>query len=408
MSWAVAAGVVPWVLLGAFLLFGIRELRILPPASPGEAPSGSGEGEPPVTVVVPARNEARNIERCLTSLTLQDYPDFEVIVVDDGSFDGTGELARGVPRGNAGRLVVIEGAPLPDGWFGKPWACHQGAMAAGGRLLLFTDADTHHASPLLRRAVAAMREDGARVLSLMGFQELGGFGERLVQPHLFTLLAMRYRDASRPIGSGESGDAIANGQYILVEREAYEGVGGHEAVKGEVVEDLRLAQVLTGAGHTLTLRNAEEDFSTRMYRSLREVIDGWTKNMAVGALQAGGRWGRWALPGIIAYLVAFWVAPPLLLALEVGLRMAGETGSAPLLLWSSLTVGVSTLIWGAILVRFSVFPGYALLYPLGAGLAAWIALRSRWRGRRRIEWKGRRYGEDGGGPAAAGSAAGEQ
>ncbi len=407
MSWAVAAGVVPWVLLGAFLLFGIRELRILPPASPGEAPSGSGEGEPPVTVVVPARNEARNIERCLTSLTLQEYPDFEVIVVDDGSSDGTGDLARGVPRGNARRLEVIEGAPLPDGWFGKPWACRQGAMAASGRLLLFTDADTHHAPPLLCRAVGAMREDGAQALSLMGFQELGGFGERLVQPHIFTLLALRYRDASRPLGPGESRDAIANGQYILVDREAYESIGGHAAVKGEVVEDLRLAQVLTGAGHTLTLRNGEDDFSTRMYRSLREVIDGWTKNMAVGALQAGGRWGRWALPGIVGYLAAFWVAPPLVLVFEAGLRMAGEPGSAPLLLWAGLTVGGSTLIWGATLVRFSVFPGYALLYPLGAGLAAWIALRSRWRGRRRIEWKGRRYGEGGGGADAAGNVAGE-
>jgi len=390
----------PWILLAGFLVFGIRHPRPLPTL----AKPTTGDAEPPylrdlpfVRVVIPARNEARSIEGCVRSLTEQRYPHFSIVVVDDGSTDGTGELVRGLDRGGAEELLVLAGKPLPEGWFGKPWACTQGASAplTSGRtegLLLFTDADTRHHPDLLLRSVFALREDRAEALSLQGRQELGSFWERLIQPQVFALLGIRYRRLDRPMTQGESASAIANGQYILVDGERYAAIGGHGAVRGEVVEDLRLAQALTRSGGVLTLREATDVFSTRMYQSLGEIIEGWTKNMAVGARQAGGWWGRLAIPGIVSFLLLAWLLPPLALLtalLDLGL---GESSDRSVVLgWSSLSTLIGVLLWSRIYPHFEVPPPYALLYPLGAAVVAGIATRSWLRGEGRIEWKGRRY-----------------
>jgi chlorobactene glucosyltransferase len=398
----------PWALVGLVLLFGVREPRPLPPSGPG--PRGTPEGSAPtVTVIVPARDEARNIERCLASLSRQDYPAFSVIVVDDRSRDGTAEAARRVPVGQAREIRIVEGAPLPEGWFGKPWACAQGAALAEGDLLLFTDADTRHDPGLLARAVAALGEDAAAALTLHARQELGSFGERLVQPHLFALIALRFRRLDRPMDGRNTRDAIANGQYILVTREAYLDVGGHGAVRNEVVEDLRMAQVLTGAGHRLTFRSGTDAFTTRMYRSLGEVVDGWTKNVAVGGRQSAGRWGPFVAPGIAAFLFLAWILPPLTLGvIGVGAAIgatppAGLPGAA-LLAWAGAATGLGMATWAGVCRRFEVPLPYAVLYPFGAGIAAYIALRSWVRGEGRILWKGRQYA--GGGKADAGRKAG--
>lgn len=383
----------PWMLLGAFLAFRIRLPRPLPgvpPAPPSPPPS--------VTVVVPARNEAANILRCVESLASQDYPDFEIVVVDDGSTDGTGALARSVAPGRARSIRVVEGRPLPDGWFGKPWACATGSEAASGALLLFTDADTVHHPELLARAVAGLGEDEADMLSLIGRQEMGTFGERLVQPQVFALIGMRFRCLDRVVGPDRWRDAIANGQYILVRREVYDALGGHGSVRGEVVEDLRLAQELTRRGGRLTVRGAEEVFSTRMYTSLRELVNGWTKNVAVGARQAAGGWGRMAIPGIVLFLLVAWVLPAVTLLLVGGGALAGiplPGGGAMaggVLAWAAGATLFTTAIWVAAYPRLGAPVGYGLLHPLGALVVVFILLRSGLRGSRRIEWKGRRYG----------------
>lgn len=398
---AIGLALAPWVLLGAFLALGIRDPRPLP------AWRRDADAEPPfVSVIVPARNEARNIAACLESLAAQEYPAFEIIVVDDRSDDGTGERARAVEPGNARELRVVSGRPRPDdGWFGKPWACVQGAKEARGELLLFTDADTRHAPDLLGRALAGLREDGAAALSALGRQEMRGFWERLVQPHVFLLLGMRYRRLDRPIDPDREDDAILNGQHILVARSVYEAVGGHEAVKGEVVEDLRLAQELVRGGHRITLRGAEESLTTRMYESLGGIMEGWTKNLAVGARQSAGWWGRAAVPAIVAFLLAAWVVPVAVLvvagagALFRGLAGApggaeallGGTGGSLLLAWAAGVVLLNLVLWIGAYRRFGAPLPYAFLHPLGAALVALIALRSGVRGEARIEWKGRRY-----------------
>ncbi|TVP42858.1 MAG: glycosyltransferase [Gemmatimonadales bacterium] len=390
---AVVAGLLPWILLGAFLAFRVRLPRPLPGRPTTHGPGASPRPTPRVSIVVPARNEAANIERCVTSLAAQRYPDFEIIVVDDGSTDGTGDLARSVPPGHAGALRVVSGTPLPPGWFGKPWACANGAQVADGEVLLFTDADTFHDPRLLSRAVAALDEDRADALSLVGTQEMESFGERLVQPQIFALLGMRFHRLDLVIGPDRWKDAIANGQYIMLRRSAYQALGGHAAVRDEVVEDLRLAQELTRRGGRLTVRGAVDLFSTRMYTSLGDLVNGWTKNVAVGARQAGGRWGRTAIPGLVLFLLVAWVLPAAALVTCGALALAGAPASPYLVAWSALATFFTMSIWLGAYPRLGAPAGYALLHPLGALVVAFIALRSWARGSRRIEWKGRRYTE---------------
>jgi chlorobactene glucosyltransferase len=269
----------PWLLL---LLGFVAVVRL-----PRELPTGQAEGgrlpgsTPLVSVVIPARNEAHNIVRVLESVAASRYPDFELIVVDDQSTDGTGELARRVPAGRARRVQVVEGEALPEGWLGKPWSCAQGARIAAGDLLLFTDADTVHSPHLLARAVAGLEEDRADALTLMGRQIMETFWERLIQPSMFLMMVTRFRDAREPLPPRRWRDAIANGQYLMFRRNVYDALGGHEAVRGEVVEDLRLAQILIQSGARLSLRSAERAFATRMYRDLGELVRGWSKNLAL-------------------------------------------------------------------------------------------------------------------------------
>jgi chlorobactene glucosyltransferase len=392
----------PWIAVAIYMAFLVRAPRPLPPFPPDRTPPDSAptaldgrDAESPretlVSIVVPARNEARVIERCVGSLTRLDGATLgirhEIIVVDDGSTDDTAERVAALDRGTATSLRLLAGEPLPQGWFGKPWACTQGARAARGDLLLFTDADTVHEPALLIRALAALREDGLDALSLMGRQEMGTFAERLVQPQIFALIGIRFRGLDRPVDRSRRRHAFANGQFILVGREVYEAIEGHAAVRGEVVEDLRFAQEIVDAGYRLGVRRGEDVFATRMYTSLGEVVEGWTKNVATGARQAAGRLAPIALPGILVFLLGIWLLPPV--ALIVGI--AGGWGGA-FLAWAAAATLVCALLQTGIYHRLGSRWWMGAIYPAGTVVVALIVLRSWVRGDRRIEWKGRRYG----------------
>jgi chlorobactene glucosyltransferase len=369
----------PWVGVILFLAFVARVPRELPPAT-------ARASAPRVSVIVPARNEALNIGTCVRSLAGSTYPSFEVIVVDDGSEDDTADIVRMVDHGNAVEVRVVPAGELPPGWLGKPWACWRGASEAKGELLLFTDADTRHAPDLLARAVAGQEEEKADLLTVVGDQLMESPWERLVQPQIFMMMLFRFPDLDRTARSSSWRDAIANGQYLLFRRDAYEAVGGHAAVRQEVAEDLALAQRVKRSGLRLRIRGAPDALATRMYRSLSELVDGWSKNLYVGGLQTLPPWLRpVTAPLSLAAGIALWVAPPVALVLA----LAG-IGGAPLLVWSATASALGLVVWSVFLREMDVPLGYALLYPLAAGAGAYIFARS-WARGRRVEWKGRRY-----------------
>lgn len=408
----------PWLGLILFEAFWARFPSELPSAFPPEqGPRAANDGPQLqaafVSVIVPARNEASNIVACVRSLAASAYPDFEIVVVDDRSDDGTGALARSVPVGNARRIRVVDGEDLPDGWLGKPWACHQGAEVAEGELLLFTDADTVHGPDLVGRAVAALREEPADLLTVVGRQIMVTFWERVVQPHVFFLMLLRFPDFERVARNDNWRDAIANGQFLFFPRASYEAIGGHVSVKDEVVEDLALAQVVKRAGLRLRIRSAEDSLATRMYQSLRHLVEGWSKNMFMGGLQSVPRQVRWALPPV-SFLggIALWLAAPAVLVGAgaawlsgvVGVLVSGGTEPlsatisvaagqvvvVPVVQWAALVYGLTVSMWLHWYGRMRAPYRYAFLYPLGAAVFAFIFLRSWTRGSR-VEWKGRRY-----------------
>src|SRR6266478_3216158 len=196
---------------------------------------------PTVSVIVPARNEEACLGACVESLVTQAGVSFEVIVVDDGSTDRTHEIAQSFPS-----VRVVDAGPLPPGWSGKNNAMAAGARVARGEWLLFTDADTFHKPGSLACAVAEASQQGAALLSYSPEQEVHGFWEKAVMPVIFAELTATYRTSE--INDPASAAAAANGQYLLVQREAYERVGGHAAIGHSLLEDVELARAFKRAG----------------------------------------------------------------------------------------------------------------------------------------------------------------
>ncbi|MDB4881931.1 MAG: glycosyl transferase family 2 [Gemmatimonadetes bacterium] len=371
----------PWVLGPLVTVVRARHSRSLdeeratPPVDP-----------PLVSLVIPARNEARNIRRCVESALASSYPLLEVIVVDDHSSDDTGAIAREMMQRDT-RLRVIAPPPLPNGWFGKQWACAAGAAASHGDVLGFMDADTIQAPDLVTRVVNAMQSRAADLLSVMGTQELGGFWERLVQPQVFAVLLQRYGGTEHVNGSPFVTQKIANGQCLWMRRSAYDALGGHAAVRDKVAEDLALAQLYFKAGRTVSLVLGLEQLSTRMYTSLRELVDGWGKNIYAGGRDAMplGAVGRILFPFVLLVPALFGLLPPVVLALALG----GTMGHGALM-WAATACGAN-LVWWLLVYRWlRVSPLYALLHPVGSAVLLFIAVRAIGRGRR-VRWKEREY-----------------
>ncbi len=371
----------PWILPQVVTYFRLRNSRSLDDES-ADAPADA----PLVSVIVPARNEAHNIARCVTSILSTSYPRLELIVVDDNSTDGTGETTIRAARGDA-RARVIVNPPLPAGWFGKQWACTTGAEAASGEILLFADADTHHSPDLLTRSVNAIRRTSADMFSVAGRQELGGFWERLIQPQMFSILSVRYGGTESVNNSRRASEKIANGQCIFFTKSGYDEMGGHASVRTVVAEDLMLAQTVFARGKKVVLMLGIDQLSTRMYRSLHELINGWRKNVFAAGLDAVpfGTLGRVLFP--LALLT-----PPLMQLAPIAVLIAGALGlvTGAVLVWASIAA-IATLLWWVITyIQIGESPLYALAYPLGAALLLYIFASAIVRGRR-VTWKGRTY-----------------
>jgi chlorobactene glucosyltransferase len=343
----------------------------------------------PIAIIIPARNEQAAIETVVRSIVASDYRPFELLVVDDRSTDQTAAIVERLAATDP-RVRLVRGAPLPEGWYGKPWACEQGFRAASGELLLFTDADTRHAPELMGRAAAALRREHADLMTVAPHQRCVSFWERVVMPQIWLLLGLRYHPR-RVNRARRPRDVIANGQFILTTRAAYVAVGGHGAVRDEVAEDLALAQAYLRAGRRLHFAFAERLMETRMYQDLPQLIEGWSKNVYLGGRRSFPDEPalRALVPVMLAAAMLFWLLPPgVLLVRALGVSVGGLAGSA------GIATGLSVLFWALVSYGMRIPMVYGVLYPLGAAMALYIFARSTWRGSRRVEWRGRVYGRE--------------
>jgi chlorobactene glucosyltransferase len=336
----------PWIIPPVVTYFRLRHSRSLDDESdiPPEHP-------PLVSVIVPARNEAHNIARCVTSILSTTYPNLELIVVDDSSTDGTAKIAR-------------------------------------GSVLQFTDADTVHGADLVTRSMNAIRRNRAQLFSVAGRQELGGFWEKVIQPQIFTILSLRYGGTESVTKATSVSNKIASGQCIFVTHDSYDAIGGHGSVRSSVAEDLMLAQRFFAARKRVVLMLGLNQLSTRMYASLREIISGWRKNVFAGGLDAMpfGKVGHTLFPLFLLMPPVLELLPPLALVLAA----FGLATSGTLMLWATISGGVTLLWWIVVYVTIRESPLYSLAYPLGALVLLYIFFTAVIRGRR-VSWKGRTY-----------------
>lgn len=370
------------VVLGAalaalwWLWIGVREWR---KADPGvalglDAPAAAvppGDAALPISVVIPARNEAETIAGCIAAALAQAPPAGEVVLVDDRSTDATAARARAAAAGDP-RLRVIAGEPPPAGWLGKPAAVVRGYRHATGDWLAFIDADVRVAPACLGRAYAYAVAHDLDVLSLAPFQDGAPGPERLVQGWVFGVLDAllpSWAAAADPAGPV----AVANGQFLLVRRAAYERLGTHAAVAAKVTDDVALAQAARRVGARTAFVPAPALVRTRMYRGWGELRAGWTRTLAQAV--AGGRLGR------AARVAAIVVAGSVLPFAAIPLVGAPAVAACAVICAADATIRARKRQW----------PAYALLHPLGAVVFCYLLLRSAWREHRRkpIVWKDR-------------------
>jgi chlorobactene glucosyltransferase len=345
-----------------------------------EPVKGSLRSSPFISVCVPARNEARDIKACLTSLLHQDYPNFEVIAVDDHSTDATGEIIQSLAA-EFPNLLHLKGQVLPSGWLGKPFALHQAVQKARGEYLIFTDADPVFQPWVLTSAVYHMTTNDLDMMTLMPGTEFVSFWERAVQPVVFGFIAALSR--FKKINSPDSTSAMGFGAFIMVKKEVYESLGGHESIKDEVLEDVMLAKRAKRAGFKLLAADAKSIFSIRMYHSLKEIWTGWRKNIFIAMKKSVLRTLYY-----ICVIFGFLVTPYLVLLGNIlsgtGILLTGVALVALL-----LTLSASIHLCDEIrLNRRNAF-----LFPIGAFIMAAIMLNSMFQTliKRQTEWRGRKY-----------------
>ncbi|GIV85717.1 MAG: glycosyl hydrolase [Candidatus Roseilinea sp.] len=335
-----------------------------------------GADAPMVSVLVPARNEAHNIEACIRSLLAQDYPNYEVIALDDDSTDATGRILDRLAEQDARLRVIHHRQPLPPGVNGKSRACQWLAEQARGEWLLFVDADTVHRADSIRAGVARALGLNVALFSVIPRQVMKSWGERLFTPAGFALIynfvspwRIYLERKPRPF------NAAAIGQYLLVRRDAYFASGGHDAIRDQILDDVALGKLFKQRGRRIALGDGDW-VSCRMYRSFREMVAGFSKN-AFSIL--GGSLAMSAV--FVAACVALFLLP--LAALIGGAPTGAANGAAAAVVLTAANLALVNRRIGQPL-------WVALLYPLQIGVGIGVLLNSiRWRYTGRTQWKGR-------------------
>jgi glycosyltransferase involved in cell wall biosynthesis len=336
---------------------------------------------PPVSIIIPARNEEKTLPTCLASLLNLDYPAWEVIVVDDHSTDQTSRIIKSfIP--NHPNLKIIQSNDLPSGWTGKNWANYQGMQASTNRWLLFTDADTEFFPHALSSAIAYAQDEGLDMLSLLPRSNMTNFWDRITLPIIGGLI-MAWCPFVK-VNDPRSAIAGAVGAFILIKRTVYEAVGGHAAIRGKIVDDREFAILVKSSGYKFHLLNGTEIYRVRMYNNLKSLWEGWGKNLFLGMdksyVNAGG-----AIT-IIFFLTVF----PFLVLLGCLIGYNWPGGPAVGILSANLAI-----MW--IYLRLQrMFKGnptaaYGLSLPLGGALVISLIINSIIRYHRGISWSGRNY-----------------
>ncbi|MBC7187358.1 MAG: glycosyltransferase [Calditrichaeota bacterium] len=352
-SWRILLFVAVQLVIAAVNLRALPRLTRFRPHSP----------QPRVSVLVPARNEQGSIAACVSSLAAQSYADFELLVLDDDSADQTAAAVRAI---GGTHVRLVHGDPLPEGWNGKPWACHQLAAAATGELLFFTDADTRHHPETLARAVAALQRTEADLLTAITGLEIHSFGELVTVPFpawsILTLLPVPIAYWLRK----NRALVAANGKFLLIRREAYEQVGGHAAVRDHATEDMELARRIKKAGRRWRLVNATELVTARMYRGWSEARKGFAKNY----------FALFNYRLLVAVFVWSWLMlitwHPLGTAFS-GVLRGGLSGSA---IAALVTIGLNCLLWLMVATATRMPKRLCCLYPAVITASAFIGVES--------------------------------
>ena len=320
---------------------------------------------PKVSILIPARNEEGNLERCLSSLLAQDYPAFEILVLDDRSTDRTAEIAVRLAAPD-GRIQLLRGADLPEGWLGKHWACHQLAQSARGELLLFVDADTWYHPQALSDSVALMESDRLDLLSAVPREEMGSTGEMLLVPY-FLFANFAFIPLFLVNCLHNPGFSFTIGQFMLFRRSGYDRIGGHSAVRADVADDLALGRAIVAKRLRWALADATKRMHCRMYHSFGEAWHGFSKNMFAG-------FGYRLVPYVLIWLwCGFLFCEPLMVLV---LAFLGKPPSYFPLDLAVLAYALGCLLWAIPYARLSLPLYWVPIYPLVFLCAFAVALNA--------------------------------
>jgi len=318
---------------------------------------------PRVSILLPARNEEANIKDCVESLLAQNYPDFEVLALNDNSTDQTRAILEQMSR-QPSSLKIHDGEALPPGWLGKHWACHQLSQKATGELLLFTDADTRHGPNALRDSVSALIAQNANLVTAFPCEEMLTWGERLTVPILgfsiFCFFPIFLAENLRlPVFS------VTIGQFMLFRRSAFDAIGGYEAIRSHSVDDIKLGHNIITQGFRWKLMNGTHHITCRMYHNFSEALDGFTKNIFAVFNHH-----------ILLYCIGWlWIAVSFLVPAFVLFKSFFMPTGFPVSI-AIVAVIEAVLMVGLAYYRFRTPAYLVLLYPLSLFIFTWIAFRS--------------------------------
>lgn len=368
-------------------------------------PAPPPAGTPLISICIPARNEELNIRNCVEAMLTQDYPNFEVIVLDDRSTDATSEILKFIllesdsslalqvlshKKDQAPLLHIVNGSDLPAGWAGKPHALYQASAVARGEWLCFVDADTFLKPTALSSCYVKALETEADLFTVLTEQILGSFWEKVVMPLVMTALSVGF--SPRKVNDPSKRDAVANGQFIMIKRSVYDAIGGHERVKDHIVEDKAIAELVKWNGYRLIVADGMQVIRTRMYTSFTTMWEGWTKNIYLGlrdhpAMLLLGAFGA-ALALVAALFLPIWPILGFVWYLKGGQWLALGVTFQSLMIWCVLLYARAKV---ALKMEISIW--YIFTTTLGAGIFASMMLTSAWKviSGQGVTWRGRKY-----------------